>query len=167
LLRSQLHWVQGIAPHKLALMPRPEGGVQLKNEVAAWRTASIGVVLSLLEDQEITELGLAEEPSLCKRSGIEFLHFPVPDWGVPSSTERLRELLVGLRSRLEQGQAVAIHCRAGIGRTGVVAGCLLHLLHTPSQNIFHLLSRSRGVSMPATTAQAEWVEQFCRGQNAL
>ncbi|MBL0726080.1 protein-tyrosine phosphatase family protein [Piscinibacter sp. HJYY11] len=65
-----------------------------------------------------------------------------------------------LRDQLQHGRAVAIHCRAGIGRTGVVAGSLLHLLGIPCKDIFHRLSRSRGVSMPATSSQADWVEQF-------
>jgi protein-tyrosine phosphatase len=108
------------------------------------------------------ELELQAEPELCMRDGIEFRHFPIEDWGVPKAAEPMRELLSDLCSHLEQGRAVAIHCRAGIGRTGLVAGSLLHLLGVPSSDIFHLLSRSRGVSMPATIAQAEWVAKFCR-----
>jgi protein tyrosine/serine phosphatase len=55
---------------------------------------------------------------------------------------------------------VAIHCRAGIGRTGLVAGCLLHLLQVPYEDIFHLLSRSRGLAVPDTAAQVEWVAKY-------
>jgi protein-tyrosine phosphatase len=69
-------------------------------------------------------------------------------------------LLGQLHSELVQGKVVAIHCRAGIGRTGLVAGCLLHMLGIPGKEVFHMLSRSRGVAVPDTAAQVEWVERF-------
>jgi protein-tyrosine phosphatase len=71
-------------------------------------------------------------------------------------------LLDQLHSEILQGKAVAIHCRAGIGRTGLVAGCLLHLLGVPGKDIFRVLSRSRGVAVPDTAEQAEWVERYVR-----
>jgi protein-tyrosine phosphatase len=166
MFQTDLHWVQGIGPHRLALMPRPRGGEWLEDEIAGWCEASVNVVVSLLEAHEIRELGLHAQPQLCERSGIEFLHLPIADRGVPPARAPLLALVNTLHSRLQQGQAVAVHCRAGIGRTGLVAGCLLHLLGVHERDIFHLLSRSRGVAMPDTSAQADWVEQFCRSQNA-
>lgn len=162
MFQPELHWVRGIEPHRIALMPRPRGGECLEDEVAGWSAASIQVVVSLLEAHEVRELELRAQPALCQQRGIEFLHFPMADRGVPASEARLRELVGGLHERLQQGQAIAVHCRAGIGRTGLVAGCLLHLLGVPNRDIFHLLSRSRGVAMPDTNAQVEWVERFAR-----
>ena len=154
--RPELHWVQGIDPHRLALMPRPRGGEWLADEVASWHGASVNTVVSLLEAREVRELDLDEQPVLCRHQGIEFLQFPITDRGVPASDARLLELVSALHDRLQQGRSVAIHCRAGIGRTGLVAACLLHLLGVPGRDVFHLLSRSRGVAVPDTQAQAEW-----------
>jgi protein-tyrosine phosphatase len=155
-----LHWVAGIAPHRLALMPRPRGGDWLRDEVGAWHSAGIKSVMSLLEAPEVRDLDLRAEPTLCAEHGIKFRAFPIPDRGTPSSARELSVVLAELHAELLEGHAVAIHCRAGIGRTGLVAGCLLHLLHVPYQDIFHLLSRSRGLAVPDTTAQADWVERF-------
>ena len=165
MFEPSLHWVAGIGSHRLALMPRPRGGEWLHEEVLAWRNAGVNSVVSLLEPHEARELDLKAEPSLCRDQGITFRSFPIMDRGTPSSTGReLPALLAQLHAELLQGQAVAIHCRAGIGRTGLVAGCLLHLLGVPFEDIFHLLSRSRGVAMPDTAAQVEWVERFARRQ---
>jgi protein-tyrosine phosphatase len=95
-----------------------------------------------------------------RRLGREFLSLPIADRGTPASRRELATLLRQLHGRLVQGGTVAIHCRAGIGRTGLVAGCLLHLLQVPYHEIFHRLSRSRGVAVPDTAAQVEWVERY-------
>jgi protein-tyrosine phosphatase len=133
--------------------------------VGAWHNAGIKSVVSLLEAPEVRDLDLRAEPTLCAEHGIDCRSFPIPDRGTPSSARELSALLAPLHAELLQGHAVAIHCRAGIGRTGLVAGCLLHLLGVPYEDIFHLLSRSRGLAVPDTAAQVEWVERFARAQD--
>jgi protein-tyrosine phosphatase len=157
---TTIHWIQGIEPHRLGLMARPRGGEFLYDEVLAWRQASVATIVSLLEPHEVRELELKAEPSLCAEQGIEFRHFPIPDRGIPHLRKDVSALIVELHSKLVQGHAVAIHCRAGIGRTGLVAGCLLRELKVPRAEVFHILSRSRGVAIPDTSAQAEWVEKY-------
>lgn len=163
MFETTIHWVRDISPHRLGLMARPRGGDSLREEVAAWQRASLNIVVSLLEAQEIRELELQEEPALCAEHGIVFRHFPIPDRGTPASQRDAATLIAELGSELAAGKAVAIHCRAGIGRTGLIAGSLLHGLGVPGPNIFRLLSRSRGVAMPDTSEQADWVVQYAIG----
>jgi hypothetical protein len=155
---TQIHWIAGIEPHRLGLMARPRGGEDLPVAVEAWRLAGVGVVVSLLEPAEMRELLLQEQATLCAEHGIEFRSFPIPDHGTPANSSELSRFLDELHDRLLAGKAVAIHCRAGIGRTGLVAACLTYRLGVPVEDVFHVLSRCRGLAMPDTTAQVEWVD---------
>jgi len=160
MFETTIHWVEGIDAHRLGLMARPRGGESLREEVAGWRRQTVDMVISLLESYEIRELELKAEPSLCAEQGIGFRHFPIPDRGTPASRKETVALVDELHSNLVQGKAVAIHCRAGIGRTGLIAACLLHKLHVPYGEIFAKLSRARGLEVPDTPAQSEWVERY-------
>jgi len=53
--------------------------------VAGWKTERIDTVISLLERDEVEELGLGPEAGLCSREGMEFVSFPIADRGVPES----------------------------------------------------------------------------------
>jgi hypothetical protein len=62
-------------------------------------------------------LGLSEEAKCCTESAIEFLSFPMEDRSLPDSERNLDAFLDSLDERVEQRKSVAIHCRAGIGRS--------------------------------------------------
>ena len=162
MFETPICWVVGIEPHRLGLMARPCGDEYLCDEVEAWREANVNVVVSLLEAAEVRELGLSQEAALCAEYSIQFCSFPIPDRGVPDSARDFENFVEGLCQAVLAGKTVVIHCRAGIGRTGLVAGCLIYRLGVPLKNVFNVLSRSRGTPMPDTDAQVEWVEKYAR-----
>jgi protein tyrosine phosphatase (PTP) superfamily phosphohydrolase (DUF442 family) len=53
-------------------------------------------------------------------------NFPMRDAGVPESTAQVEALLDVLDAALCNGEAVYVHCRSGVGRTGMVLA--LHLV---------------------------------------
>ena len=57
------------------------------------------------------------------------------------------------------GLNTVVHCRAGIGRTGIVAvGVLFHCGFEPIEAFEHI-SNKRGVSVPDTQEQIDWVKE--------
>ena len=56
---------------------------------------------------------------------IEYLRKPIRDHGLPEKREHMMEILDCLHDALRSGRPAYVHCRAGIGRTGMVVGCLL------------------------------------------
>jgi protein-tyrosine phosphatase len=146
----------------LVMMPRPRAGDWLEDEVHAWKAASIELVVSLLEPHEIDELELQAEPSVCASHGIEFRSFPIPDRGVPRSYAGLDGLVASLLPKVTTGHTVAVHCRAGIGRSGLVAAAILVRAGVPPEEVFSLLSNARGLAVPDTSQQADWLKQYAR-----
>ncbi len=166
MFETTIHWVRQVEPRRLGLAARPRGGEGLAHEVEAWKKASVDVVVSLLESHEIREMELEAEGRSCGEQGIEFLRFPIPDRGTPASARDAAAFIADLHARLLAGQTLLVHCRAGIGRTGLVAACLLSDLGVAVADLFHVLSRARGMAMPDTNAQVQWVEARCAAKVA-
>src|SRR5438093_4555051 len=126
-VKTDLYWIPESWPGRIAIIPRPRGGDWLEDEVRAWREAGLDVVVSLLTRDEIADLDLEQEANYSAGHDLQFLRFPIPDLGVPSSREAAFDLLGKLDEALAAGKSVALHCRQGIGRSGLIAASLLVL----------------------------------------
>jgi protein-tyrosine phosphatase len=159
-MKAELYWIEAPWPGRLAILPRPRGGDWLEDEVRAWRQEGINLVVSLLEKEEIAELDIAGEPAICKAQGIEYVSFPIADRGVPSSAAAMEELVHGLEARLTEGTKIAVHCRAGIGRSALLAACLLMSFGVDLDSAFERIHLARGCPVPDTAEQRQWVARF-------
>lgn len=159
-MRTDLYWVDGPWPGKLALAARPRGGDWLPDEIAGWKLAGVASVLSLLTPEEVRDLGLSKEAAESRDQGLAFHSFPIPDRQVPASEAKLNEVLTAVVATLKSGKNLLIHCRQGIGRTGLVAACLLvRGGMTPSAAV-DAVSAARGIAVPETTEQRDWIERY-------
>lgn len=156
-MKPDIYWLKEIEPFRLAIMPRPRSEEWLADEIAGYSADGISVLVSLLEPQEVVELGLDDEAQLCQEHGIEFISYPIADRHVPLSVKLTQELVADLIDKLHSGRGVAIHCRVGIGRSGIVAAWVLAKLGFTVEQAFSMLSRARRVKVPDTAAQKDWV----------
>ncbi|MGH1539778.1 MAG: protein-tyrosine phosphatase family protein [Arenicella sp.] len=106
---------------------------------------------------EVYELGLQNEQSLAEKNAMQFLSYPIKDRGLPESILDYSVFIQRLYKDLLHGINTVIHCRAGIGRTGIVAaGVLLHCGYD-AKSAFSCISAKRRVSVPDTQEQIDWV----------
>jgi len=154
---SDIYWIDHSHTSRLAIMARPRAGDWLDDEVTHWRVEGVGLVVSLLEPDETRELGLAGEADACCAQGIDFLNFPIPDRGVPEDRRQAEALALRLA---EMDRPVAIHCRAGIGRSALVAALTLIQRGLSADDAFARIGAARGLPVPDTDAQRRWVEDF-------
>jgi protein-tyrosine phosphatase len=159
-MHSQLYWVNLPMNGRLAIMARPRAEDWLDDEISGWRTEGVGTVVSLLEPEEVSELGLKTEAGLCQDQGMEFVSFPIPDRGVPESLHDAITLARKIATKISGGGAVAVHCRAGIGRSSLIAACALVYSGSTPELAFEVIGKARGVSVPDTDGQREWLRAF-------
>jgi protein-tyrosine phosphatase len=154
--------IEGPWRGKLAIVPRPRGGEWLEDEVVAWQVGGFDVVVSLLTSDELKNFDLGREADLSRMHGLQFCEFPIPDLGVPDSLATAQKLLGRLDKALTAGKKVAIHCRQGIGRSGLVAASLLVLSGVDPETAFRRVSAARGLPVPETSEQRDWVVGLSR-----
>ncbi|MBZ5728305.1 MAG: dual specificity protein phosphatase family protein [Acidobacteriia bacterium] len=157
---TELYWVDGPWPRRLALAARPRGGDWLEDEIVSWRRAGIDAVLSLLTPEEERDLDLKAERQHANAQGMEFFSFPIPDREVPNSEAEMVSALEQLDRVLSSGQDVVVHCRQGVGRTGLVAACLLVSKGFTPESAVGKLSTARGVAVPETLEQRRWIDRY-------
>jgi Cyclin-dependent kinase inhibitor 3 (CDKN3) len=155
----QLYWINQFAEGNLAIMAAPRLDEQLEGIILAWKGEGADVVVSLLEPAEIPNL-IDAERALCEEFGIEFFSFPIPDKTVPDDAGPFAGIARQLADRIAAGQSVAIHCRAGIGRSTVLAACILIFLGVDGAVALDMIAEARGLEVPETEAQRQWVLSF-------
>jgi protein-tyrosine phosphatase len=155
----KLYWINQYRGGNLAIMPAPREPERIEDTILGWRTEGVDCVVSLLETKEIPGLGVAER-ELCREFGIDFVSFPLPDKSVPASLEAFSALVGPLAERVSAGQNVAIHCRAGIGRSTVLAASVLIWLGVDAAMALDMIADARGIEVPETEEQRQWILGF-------
>jgi protein-tyrosine phosphatase len=122
-----------------------------------WRRTGLDVVLSLLEPEEAAQLQLVHESDVAVSNGIHFISFPIPDRGVPESNPATLLLLKNIEALLDEGKNVAVHCRQGIGRSGLIAVGLLASSGIAVEKAIEIVSAARGQTVPETPEQLRWI----------
>ncbi len=160
MIGTKLHWINGPWVGKLAMAARPRGGEWLDDEMEAWHRSGVNIVLSLLTKDEEADLNLAQEAKQAMAHSMKFLSFPILDREVPESDLKLAKVLDELNAELASGKNAVVHCRQGIGRTGLVAACLLVSKGMEPATAVQRLSEDRGLPVPETVEQSRWIERF-------
>jgi protein-tyrosine phosphatase len=161
-MTTKTYWIDIETRGGLAILPRPRGGDWPVDEVRSWRDQGIDVVVSLLTTPEIDELGLADEANACAAAGLELIAVPVEDRGVPDSHEAFADAVTRLGDLMAGGKTVGVHCRAGIGRSAMLAAALLIAAGDSPAEAFERVRTARGVAVPDTPEQRAWIESFAQ-----
>src|SRR6266542_1654694 len=166
-MKPTIYWIDNSGAGRLAILARPRGEDWLEGEVRGWHETGIDVVVSMLTDSENLQLGLSMEAEICESNGLQFISFPIEDFGVPNSLDNTLEMVRKLNDLLASGQSIGFHCRGCLGRAPLIASCVLMYSGMSAEAAFDLESVARGYPIPETPEQAEWGRNFARQLNSF
>ncbi|MGF1579047.1 MAG: dual specificity protein phosphatase 23 [Gemmataceae bacterium] len=117
-----------------------------------------------LRDQGIQiVISLTEEPPRrhwINDAGLMNVHEPVIDM-TPPTQEQIDKILSNIRGANEQQMGVAVHCSAGMGRTGTILACYFVDQGLNARNALARIRRLRPGSVE-TDEQVEAVNEYAR-----
>jgi protein-tyrosine phosphatase len=99
----------------------------LADDLAHLAGLGISCLVSLIDDAECQLIGAVALGSDLAATGLEQRIFPITDRSIPERNQIADFVLLmdDLSGRLDDGARLAVHCRAGLGRSGLVAASLL------------------------------------------
>lgn len=156
-LRATIFPITTAVPNRIAIVARPRGGDWLCDEVSALARAGIDVLVSMLTVEETNELGLRQESDECAAAAMTFVNLPITDRSVPSDRDEFFRSVEQLAQMVRGGRFLAVHCRASIGRSSILAVSLLARLGWDLNQAFATVEAARGCSIPDTPEQRQWV----------
>jgi ADP-ribosylglycohydrolase len=117
---------------------------------------------------DLTEAGEMEDYHRLLPPAAIYESFSIPDHSVPHNMELMRSLQTRLERHMSSGVPVYVHCRAGIGRTGITIGCYLREQGEDAGAALNELNRlwqqnaraQRWPTIPETDEQADFIRNW-------
>jgi protein-tyrosine phosphatase len=121
--------------------------------------ARLALVVCLTPHAEMRELSPGYHAAVANgTAGFRWRNLPMRNFGLPEDAEGFRRDVQAIAQALRSGDAVLLHCAAGMGRTGSAAACVLKALGLPTDDA---LARVRAAgSNPQNAIQSGLVDLF-------
>ncbi|MBA2675402.1 tyrosine-protein phosphatase [Ramlibacter sp.] len=121
--------------------------------------AKLALVVCLTPRAEVAELSPRYHAAVAAGTvPFRWLHLPIRNFGAPDDGAGFRREVGAIADALRRGDAVLLHCAAGMGRTGTAAACVLKALGLDTDNALQRV-RDAG-SNPQNAAQSGVVGWF-------
>jgi protein-tyrosine phosphatase len=112
----------------LLLTPCPgTRGVETAIALEQLQAAGAEAVITLMPDGEMASNGVMDLAQLCAQRGLQWFHLPIEDEHPPEQdfAAAWQVQRSAVHQLLDSGGKIAVHCKGGSGRTGLMAAQIL------------------------------------------
>ncbi|GAN05360.1 conserved hypothetical protein [Mucor ambiguus] len=141
----------------------------LEQDFKRMKGYGITLLVCCLDDTELEFLG-APWPKYEKAAlahDMRIIRLPMVEGGCPKTLPEVRNAVLQVNKEIYNGNNVLAHCRGGVGRAGLFAGCWLleNLLCRSVERTVHVLRERRSSKAIETYAQAEYLIRYAMALN--
>ncbi len=133
----------------------------LVTSVQQLKQAGAKAIVSLMYDEELNNNGASQLSEVCGQESVRWFQLPISDDAAPNEdfldswNTNLDELMLLLNNQ----QTIAVHCKGGSGRTGLVIALLMLQLGLDKSEVKSLVQSIRPKSL-TNSEQLNYFEQF-------
>lgn len=129
--------------------------------VAQLKQAGTQAIITLMYSTEMDDNNASDLPNICKQQQIKWFQLPISDDAAPNQdfSTNWSVYLADIIKILEQQGTVAVHCKGGSGRTGLVIGLLLNKLGIDKKKAKELVQSIRPKAL-TNPVQLGYFEHF-------
>jgi len=124
-------------------------GDSMADDLMTIRNWGATSLVTLLDGSELHSLGVNALPRKAIAHHLLWFHLPLQNLSIPDEQFDIRWAWAGPRlcQSLREGQRIVIHCKEGIGRSGLVAARLMIELGTPPEQAINSIQKARPGSL--------------------
>jgi len=152
-------WITKINKCEIGISPCPSGGLDLETELNSLFLGNQLSLISLLVEEEVIALKLHNEGLISTKIGIDFRAFPIVDSSIPGASNFIG-FIEELYVQTKEVNRMLIHCRAGIGRSSLIALGLMTKHGLNLKESIELASKVRGIDVPQSFSQRKLLSYY-------
>lgn len=125
----------------------------LIDAVSTLKQAGTEMLLTLMFDEEMENLSAQTLPEACTENDITWLQLPILDDEAPNQAfeSQWQAHKTSILDVINNKGTIAVHCKGGSGRTGLVIGLILLEFGYPSSKVIETVQKIRPNSLKNPT----------------
>ena len=133
----------------------------LTESVEQLKQAGAQAIVTLMYQEEMDKNQASQLPQVCEQQGVSWFQLPISDDAAPNQDflSKWHEHLADLLAILKQQGTIAVHCKGGSGRTGLVIGLLMNELGLSKEQAKTLVQSVRPKAL-INSAQLNYYNEF-------